>query len=98
MGVLVAPEKLIALLNGSDLKAAGDEFYNSLEAPAFEKYPILALYQDFLWKHGAVATLMSGSGSTTFAIFENRAAAEAVMPGFKERFGHRCWMAMVPLN
>ena len=43
-------------------------FYNSLEAPAFDKFPVLALYQDFLRENGALAALMSGSGSTTFAI------------------------------
>jgi 4-diphosphocytidyl-2-C-methyl-D-erythritol kinase len=34
-------EKLIVLLHGNDLRAAGAEFYNSLEAPALEKYPYL---------------------------------------------------------
>ena len=54
-----------------DLKSAGAEFYNSLEAPALEKYPLLALYQEFLRANGATVTLMSGSGSTTFAVLDN---------------------------
>jgi len=90
-------EHLIARLQGSDTAAAGAEFYNSLEAPALEKYPLLALFQEFLRDNGALATLMSGSGSTTFAVIENRAAAEAVQEKFKARYGPNCWMAIVPL-
>lgn len=90
-------KKLIELLQNGDLAAAGKEFYNSLEAPALKKYPILALYQEFLREHGAAATLMSGSGSTTFAIFPTPSAAAAVVEKFKARFGATCWIAVVPI-
>lgn len=90
-------QKLVQLLQAGDLAAAGAEFYNSLEAPALEKFPVLALYQEFFRSHDAAATLMSGSGSTTFAIFKNRTAAEAVVEPFKAQFGDRCWMAVVPI-
>ncbi len=88
--------KLISLLQTGDLKAAGAEFYNSLEAPALEKYPILALFQEFLRAHGAAATLMSGSGSTTFAVLESQAAAEELAEQFKAKFGQTNWMTVVP--
>jgi 4-diphosphocytidyl-2-C-methyl-D-erythritol kinase len=90
-------QKLISQLQGRDLVAAGREFYNSLEAPALAKYPVLTLYQEFLREHGAAATLMSGSGSTTFAIFPNPTAAAAVVEKFKARFGATCWTAVVPI-
>ena len=91
-------EKLVSLLQAGDLRAAGGEFYNSLEAPAFEKYPVLALFQEFLRANGALAALMSGSGSTTFAIAENRATAESLMEKFKSKFGKSCWTAVVPIT
>jgi 4-diphosphocytidyl-2-C-methyl-D-erythritol kinase len=87
--------KLISLLQTSDLKTSAGEFYNSLEVPAFEKYPALALFQEFLRANGALAALMSGSGSTTFAIAENVNAAEALAEKFKSKFGQNCWIAMV---
>ncbi len=90
-------QKLIGLLQGADLRAAGAEFYNSLEAPALEKYPLLVLFQDFLRESGAAATLMSGSGSTTFALTENLSAAENITEKFKARFGETYWTAVVPL-
>jgi 4-diphosphocytidyl-2-C-methyl-D-erythritol kinase len=88
--------ELISLLQHSDLASAGREFYNSLEAPALEKYPILALFQEFLREQGALATLMSGSGSTTFAISRNEREAVALAEKFKAQFGASSWVAVVP--
>ena len=90
-------QKLISLLQTSDLKTAAAEFYNSLEAPVLDKFPVLSLYQEFLREHGALAALMSGSGSTTFAIAENLAAAESLAEKFKAKFGQNCWTAVVPV-
>jgi 4-diphosphocytidyl-2-C-methyl-D-erythritol kinase len=90
-------KKLVSLLQSDDLHAAGAEFYNSLEAPALEKYPVLALYQEFLRSNGALTALMSGSGSTTFAIVENVSAAEALAEKFKAQFGKNCWTAAVEI-
>jgi 4-diphosphocytidyl-2-C-methyl-D-erythritol kinase len=89
--------KLISLLQTQDLETAGGEFYNSLEAPALEKYPVLALYQEFLRENGAAATLMSGSGSTTFALFRDQSSATAVRENFKAKFGAAGWTAVVPI-
>lgn len=87
--------KLVSLLKSDDLFAASREFYNSLEAPALEKFPILTMYQEFLRSNGAKATLMSGSGSTTFAIVVGQVAAESLAEKFKARFGQNCWTAVV---
>ena len=84
-------QELISRLRGTDLGAAGAEFYNSLEAPALEKYPLLALFQEFLRANGAAATLMSGSGSTTFAVVPGQAAGERLIEKFKARFGQTNW-------
>jgi len=86
--------RLVSLLQAGDLKTAGAEFYNSLEAPALDKYPLLAMFQEFLRANGAAAALMSGSGSTTFAIVPGQAAAEALAEKFKARFGQSNWIAL----
>jgi len=87
--------KLAARLQSEGLRASAPDFYNSLEAPALEKFPILVLFQNWLRAQGAAAVLMSGSGSTTFAIFENPTAAETAMEGFKKKFGSSNWVAVV---
>jgi 4-diphosphocytidyl-2-C-methyl-D-erythritol kinase len=90
-------QKLAKLLQAGDLLTAKAEFYNSLEAPALDKFPILALFQEFLRANGALVTLMSGSGSTTFAIFADQPAAENALEKFKAKFGANCWSAIVPI-
>ena len=89
--------ELVAKLRGNDLLAAADDIYNSLEAPAFDKFPVLSLYKEFLRENGAQVSLMSGSGSTTFAITENLAAAERLAEKFKGQFGDQGWMATVAI-
>lgn len=91
-------EKLARLLRDGDTAAAGREFYNSLEAPALRKYPLLELFQEFLRANGAWAALMSGSGSTTFALIDTQMAAERLLEDFKARFGGKCWTATVKMN
>jgi 4-diphosphocytidyl-2-C-methyl-D-erythritol kinase len=88
-------QKLIAQLQTNNWPSVADGFYNSLEAPAFDKFPVLSLYQEFLRENGALAALMSGSGSTTFAIAENLAAAESLAEKFKSQFGNNSWTAVV---
>jgi 4-diphosphocytidyl-2C-methyl-D-erythritol kinase len=58
---------------------------------------LLSLFQDFLRENGAAATLMSGSGSTTFAITESLPAAENLAEKFKTKFGETYWVAVVPV-
>ena len=89
--------RLIALLESADLRQAGREFYNSLEAPALEKYPWLAVLQDFLRENGALVALMSGSGSTTFAITRDLCGALEIEERVREKFG-RVWTEVVPLG
>jgi 4-diphosphocytidyl-2C-methyl-D-erythritol kinase len=56
------------------------------------------LFQEFLRDNGAAAALMSGSGSTTFALVAGQAAAEALAEKFKGKFGEHNWLAVVPLE
>lgn len=90
-------QRLITALNGTALVAAAREFYNALEAPVLAKFPVLALYQDFFREQGAAVALMSGSGSTTFAVFPSRSAAEAAREPFQRAFGGAAWLAVADL-
>lgn len=90
-------QQLVSQLTDGDLATASGQFYNSLEAPALDKYPLLGLFQEFLCGQGAAVALMSGSGSTTFAIAASVAAAESLAEQFKRRFSPTCWTAVVPV-
>jgi 4-diphosphocytidyl-2-C-methyl-D-erythritol kinase len=89
--------KLISVLQSGGLGIAAREFYNSLEAPVLNKYPLVALFQEFLKVSGATATLMSGSGSTTFALVEGQNAAGVLREKFEARFGENYWTTIVGL-
>ncbi len=89
--------ELIGHLQQGSTTAAWGSFYNSLEAPALDKYPVLKLYQEFMRANGADVALMSGSGSTTFAITKDLSTGESLCEKFKGRFGATCWTAVVPL-
>lgn len=91
-------DELIRSLNRLDRADWGRLLYNSLEAPALWKYPILGLYVEEFKSRGAVAAMMSGSGSTVFAWFANRALAESCLEHFRARFGTACWSATVEVT
>ena len=89
-------KELAETLRSGAIETAGKQFYNSLEAPVFEKYPLLAIIRDFFMERGAVGALMSGSGSTVFALVRDSSAAEALAENFKAKFGHEYWVAIAP--
>lgn len=89
--------ELTKALRSDDLRSAAGGFYNSLEVPVFRKFPILAMYRDFLLENGAIAALMSGSGSTTFAIADSQSVAEELAERFKATFGESSWLKTLPL-
>lgn len=70
---------------------------NNLEPGVFAKHTVLPVIKEFLAKNGALGALMSGSGSTMFAITENRPAAEALRAKYHEHFGQAGWSATVCL-
>ena len=72
-------------------------FYNSLEAAVFSKYAVLPIIKGFFSANGARAALMSGSGSTMFAITADRASAEVLRAKYHDCFGQAGWSATVAL-
>jgi len=70
----------------------GGPLVNDLERPVFEKYPVLALLKTRLLQcPGVTAALMSGSGSTIFAVLEPDADAPAIVKAAQELTGPELW-------
>ncbi len=60
-------------------KLDGIRFVNDLERPVFAKFPVLGLMKSWLLKQrGVRVAMMSGSGSTLFALTDTLAQARAV--------------------
>lgn len=80
-----------------NIVAGVEGWFNSLEAPVLEKYPVLALHQETLRSCGAMGARMSGSGSTTFALFPAPAKAQEAAEAFRTEFGSAGWLHVVAL-
>lgn len=89
--------ELIKRLNGSALKAVAVGLFNSLEVPVFEKYPLLPVLKEYLLGEGAVGALMSGSGSTMFAITHTVTEASVLQNKVLQQFGNCNWTKVVSL-
>ena len=71
---------------------------NSLEAPVLPKYPILKMFMEFYRSQaGHIASKMSGSGSSTFAICDSFEAAQNLKNSFTNEFGSKIWSVALPL-
>ena len=70
---------------------------NNLEPGVFGKYTVLPVIKKFLSDNGALGALMCGSGSTMFAIAEDRPAAESLRAKYHAHFGQAGWSATVCL-
>ena len=58
---------------------------NDLEKVVIPGYPVIQTIKDELLDKGAKGSLMSGSGSTVFGIFESEAAAKEAFTQIKRQ-------------
>jgi 4-diphosphocytidyl-2-C-methyl-D-erythritol kinase len=73
-------------------KFAGQTLGNDLERPVFEKFVFLAQLKQWLMKQPEIgAALMSGSGSTIFAVMREGADVDLVAKRAKEELDPELW-------
>ena len=82
-------------LERGELKPACAGLVNSLEAPVFEKYPLLGMIAERLKSAGASGVLLSGSGASVFALAANRDEALAIESQVKRGTGAWLWTRTV---
>ena len=73
-------------------KFVGQAFFNDLERPVFEKFVFLAQLKMWLLEQPEVgAALMSGSGSTIFAVMRQNADVDLVAKRVREELDRELW-------
>jgi 4-diphosphocytidyl-2-C-methyl-D-erythritol kinase len=73
----------------------GIALVNDLERPVFEKFIQLAEMKRWLLEQPeTAAALMSGSGSTVFALLREKSAGPALMEKARTQFGEHTWLAL----
>lgn len=82
----VETTKLIRAMERRQIKSVAYYMRNLLENVTLRKHPILKTVKYNMMEHGAVGTLMSGSGPTVFGIFEDDELAKNAARFFHEKF------------
>ncbi len=70
-------DQLMEDIKQQDLKGMASHMGNILEGVTIKEYPVIAQIKEKLMEHGALQAMMSGSGPTVFALFEERGQARA---------------------
>ncbi len=68
-------DQLLTDIQEQDLKKMTSHMGNILEEVTVKEYPVIARIKEILLENGALNALMSGSGPTVFALFEERSQA-----------------------
>ncbi|WP_010235318.1 4-(cytidine 5'-diphospho)-2-C-methyl-D-erythritol kinase [Clostridium arbusti] len=79
-------EKLIEAMESGDLQFIGDNMKNLLENVTYRKHTILKNIKDSMNGYGALGSMMSGSGPTIFAFFEDMLKAQLCFEYMKEKY------------
>jgi len=66
-------------IEDSDLLAVAATMENILENVTETKYPVIKMLKDIMLKEGALNSLMSGSGPTVFALFDDKDKADRAL-------------------
>ena len=81
-------EGMLKALEEHDFKKIADKLGNVMEAPAIKKCPIIGEIKENLIKVGALGSLMTGSGSAVFGIFETKESADRAVGILSERYSN----------
>ncbi|MAW12031.1 MAG: 4-(cytidine 5'-diphospho)-2-C-methyl-D-erythritol kinase [Verrucomicrobiales bacterium] len=80
-------------------RADWGEVINDLEAPVFKKFLVLPAIKSWLLESdGTELALMSGSGSTMFAVCVDLLAAQKIVKRAQEYFGSSLWTKIVEIK
>jgi 4-diphosphocytidyl-2-C-methyl-D-erythritol kinase len=87
------------LKRGREIDTNWGRLRNDLEQAILPKYLFLGLVKDWLQQQSETqVALMSGSGSTVFAIVQSRSAGESLRARFGKEFGDQTWAEVCRLN
>lgn len=68
----IPPQSLSGIIQNNAPEKWKDLIINDFEDYAFERFPLIGNLKEELYRSGAIFSLMSGSGSSVYAIFRNR--------------------------
>lgn len=78
--------KLINAIKSNDLKYVSKNMKNLLENVTLKKHKVLISIKEEMRYYGAIGTMMSGSGPTIFALFDDMQKAQKTFEKMKEKY------------
>jgi 4-diphosphocytidyl-2-C-methyl-D-erythritol kinase len=75
---------MTACLAGGDLAGVASRLTNVLETVTVPAHPQIAVLKTAMLEHGAMASLMSGSGPTVFSLVRDRRQAEKIAAALRD--------------
>ena len=78
-------EAIKQAIDRGNRKAVAGLLCNVLESVTIKKYDVIADYKQMMLEHGAMASMMSGSGPTVFGLASSREQAEAIADVLRQR-------------
>jgi 4-diphosphocytidyl-2-C-methyl-D-erythritol kinase len=79
-------EELIEAMNEDDIRFVSSNMKNVLENVTLRKYPVLRTIKKEMYEAGALGAMMSGSGPTIFAFFEDMLKAQRCYDKMKLKY------------
>ncbi|MBD5134690.1 MAG: 4-(cytidine 5'-diphospho)-2-C-methyl-D-erythritol kinase [Lachnospiraceae bacterium] len=76
---------MVEAIKNKDLQGIASNMENVLETVTVNNYPIIQDIKSIMKERGAINSLMSGSGPTTFGIYEDKKTAESVKAFLREK-------------
>lgn len=76
-------DSMIEAMRQKDLKLLCERMGNVLETVTIPNYPVISQIKERMMEHGAVGSMMSGSGPTVFGIFDSPAKARQAQKDLK---------------
>ena len=76
-------KNMITALEHGNINEIASLMGNVLEEVTIPMHPVIGEYKELFLKHGAVGSMMSGSGSTVFGIFDSKEKASQAYKYFK---------------
>lgn len=79
---------VISYIDNRDIKKIAASLSNVLETVTIPENPVIDELKQYLIKNGAIGSLMSGSGPTTFGLFEDMETAKKAYDKAKIKYPH----------
>lgn len=91
-------DALVEAIHAGDVHAMTDNMANVLESVTEDNYPVISSIKQLMVEHGALSSLMSGSGPTVFGIYDNEDAINDAATFFKINYPSYRTYVTKPIN